>query len=286
MALLHPRLFHSVILLDPSIILQSTDNLLSALPPYGFLNLVAYRQSSWTSSRSAKAALVKSPLIRGWDKRCIAILEQQYFQETSAGSGPSATIPQEDQLDRPVCLKTSPAQEVYAMARPTPSRDTNGNVIPSPATHPDLHPLDTMLPIYRAELRRTWQNLVELRPSALFVMAKKSLLCVDEMHLAALHCGTGVGGSGGIEKGRVQEVFFSDAGHFFPMQQVARTSSVMSKWLKEETERWNLEESMWIAERDAKSARGDFSSSQLNSAMKQIISQPNIGTKQIAKAVL
>lgn len=63
------------------------------------------------------------------------------------------------------------------------------------------------------------------------------------MHLAAAKLtGTGFGGSGGIESGRVQYSMIQKAGHFLPQEKVVDTARIVGPWLKQEIQRWRDDE--------------------------------------------
>ena len=65
------------------------------------------------------------------------------------------------------------------------------------------------------------------------------------------HTGTGVGGSGGVKKGRVSSITFEGIGHLIPMEIVGRTADACTEWLVPELQRWQdievKERTAWAA---------------------------------------
>ncbi|KAJ3525005.1 hypothetical protein NM208_g11826 [Fusarium decemcellulare] len=55
--------------------------------------------------------------------------------------------------------------------------------------------------------------------------------------------GSGVGGSGGQEKGRVKKVVAKDNGHLIPMENPLFCARAAAEWTKAEVDRW------WVDER-------------------------------------
>lgn len=60
--------------------------------------------------------------------------------------------------------------------------------------------------------------------------------------MAAKQTGTGFGGSGGMDHGRVKLVTIPKAGHTVPQEKVAETAQALGPWIKLELERWRQDE--------------------------------------------
>lgn len=91
------------------------------------------------------------------------------------------------------------------------------------------------------------------RANALFLsrlVAERTNLRLDEMREGIKATGTGVGGSGGIQEGRVKEVTVREKGHLFPFEAVGATAQECGKWLGEEMKRYRNIESKWLEERE------------------------------------
>ena len=56
--------------------------------------------------------------------------------------------------------------------------------------------------------------------------------------------GTGVGGSGGAEIGRVASVVVKGTGHLIPMEKVEETGNIAAGWIGKEMERWRENEEL------------------------------------------
>ena len=97
------------------------------------------------------------------------------------------------------------------------------------------------MPFYRPEVIPTVARLPTLRPSALFVLGKKTACSLDDMHDAAVLTGTGLGGSGGIAEGKVKEVLV-DGGHMFPFTAVGETAQIVGNWLGQVIEKYTDQE--------------------------------------------
>jgi pimeloyl-ACP methyl ester carboxylesterase len=180
LALFHPRLFSSLILLDPY---------LTRIPPANFRGSLVFhkflvsRRENWPSRSSAEADIAKWPLYHGFDSRCLAAL-LKYGLRTLSASG--------NTLDPPVTWATPAAQEIHLMGRPTRAqKQTDGTYVVDRAACPDLDTLDACDSIYRWETRVTWDRIVELRPSVKFVLGANSYVPRDEVRTCISRCGTG-----------------------------------------------------------------------------------------------
>jgi hypothetical protein len=60
--------------------------------------------------------------------------------------------------------------------------------------------------------------------------------------------GTGAGGSGGIEKGRVKQVTFKNVGHLIPMEAPNDSADACAEWIEPELRRWAEHENLDRAE--------------------------------------
>jgi pimeloyl-ACP methyl ester carboxylesterase len=266
LSLFHPRLFSTLILMDPYV---------TRMPPANFRNspvfhqFVVDRQSSWPSRSSAEAALKRSPLYYGFDPRCIELLLRHGFRDLPSSSG--------NKEDPPVAWTTSSAQEVHSMGRPsTAEKQADGTYIVDRKTCPDLDPLDAWEPIYRWEPRAAWDRIVELRPPTKWVLGAHSYIRLDEIRKGILRCGTGRSGSGGTADGRVVEVTIEKAGHFFPFQVVGRTAAECLTWLDQEVPRWYEEEHQWKEKCDRRLKNGERIGLELGRGMRETLDREKL----------
>lgn len=233
LALMHPRLFSTLILIDP--VIQRAPNPQGNYAP---AQASAKRRDRWPSREAARTAFKKSKFYQTWDPRVLDCWIEHGLRDL-----PSKLYPSHESQE--VTLRTSKHQEVLTFMRGNLPSKLN----PNPATQPNLltHPdvdmsVPDISPFYRPEALVVFQQLPFLRPSVLYVFGSKSNL--SEPHLRAdkmAMTGVGVGGSGGAKLGQVKEVLL-DAGHLIPMEKVAETADECSKWMTQELERWRDEE--------------------------------------------
>ncbi|KAL8988980.1 MAG: hypothetical protein Q9177_002037 [Variospora cf. flavescens] len=251
LALMHPRLMSSLVLIDPVIFL-------SAARPRGtsidlLTQLSTFRRDYWPSREEAAASFKNQKFYKTWDGRVLQRWIDACLRET-----PTALYPEpcSNPNKRPVTLLTSKHQEVFTYARPNfGGMDGNGRLTLDRATHPDLD-LEggDIYPFYRAEPDITFKQLPYVRPSVLYIHAGNSDLSAPDLRESRMKStGIGVGGSGGAAEGRVKEILFEDASHFIPMENVGKLADVAAGWIAEETERWKEQEEQFEAKWSRKS---------------------------------
>ncbi|PNS19944.1 Peroxisomal membrane protein LPX1 [Sphaceloma murrayae] len=249
LALMHPRLFHSLVLLDPVIArVPGAGNWLPA-------RASAVRRDIWPSRQAAREAFSRSKFYQSWHP---GVLER--WVEHGLRDLPTGLYPDVEAVEvrgriagqTPVTLRTSKHNEVFSFLRPNFVRDgvQDPGRRPDRRTHPDV---DTALeppasPFYRAEPGETFHRLQFVRPSVLYVFGEKSevstkLLRADKMAVT----GTGVGGNGGAKTGGTKEVAV-DAGHLVAMEKVDECADHAADWIGKEVGRWKREEEQWQKE--------------------------------------
>ncbi|KAK5073712.1 hypothetical protein LTS08_002191 [Lithohypha guttulata] len=253
-ALFNPRLFTSLVLLDP-VIQQRT----AEIAPPGMENapssvakLSTFRRDIWPSRAEAAKLFAKSPFYKKWDKRVLDRWIEYGLRDCPTALHPEAQSPQ-------VTLTTSVANEVHTFLRPNyegygaenPEKKINRY------THPDIVAnMRYNYPFYRSEGPRTFARLPEVRPSVLYIFGSESDVSGDEFNNAKLKTtGVGVGGSGGQAEGRVKGVTLEGVGHLIAMEAVERTAAETSNWIESEVERWRREEEDWQRNWKTKSLR-------------------------------
>ncbi|KAF4556919.1 Alpha/beta hydrolase-like protein 5 [Elsinoe fawcettii] len=249
LSLIHPRLFHSLILLDPVIArIPGAGNWFPA-------RASAIRRDIWPSRRAAAESFAKSKFYQAWDPRVLDRWIEHGLRDlpTSLYPDPNSDIVRgRIEGETPVTLRTTKHNEVFSFLRPnlpTPSHPNPGRV-PNRRTHPDIDiTLDPPAsPFYRAEASETFHRLPFVRPTVLYVFGEKSevstpLLRADKMAVT----GTGVGGNGGVKTGGTKEVTV-DAGHLVAMERVEECAVHAAEWLGQEVGRWKREEGEWEGE--------------------------------------
>lgn len=260
LSLMHPRFFTTLILIDPVV-----QRLPSAQGNMGPAKASANRRDRWPSRKAAEASTKKSKFYSTWDPRVLELWLKYGLRDlptyihpdlTPASSTPSvltadpstATVPPEPTTEKEVTLSTTKHQEVMTFMRanlPTAEfPDPEGQA--NPTTHPDLDPSAAPnAPFYRPEPISTFHKLPFLRPSAFYIFGETSFLSAPLFKADKLaQTGIGIGGSGGVKKGRVSELTMKNVGHLIPMEDVGGTADACAAWIEPELQRWRkVEES-------------------------------------------
>jgi pimeloyl-ACP methyl ester carboxylesterase len=240
LALLHPRLFESLILIDP--VIQGKVSLIGNVSP-AFAS--AKRRERWPSREEAIKSFKKSKFYQSWDSRVLDRWVQYGLRDVPTKLFPDAMAPE-------VTLTTTKHQEVMTFLRPNFAAQP-GDTEPSSAdftlsnpkvnrrTHTDLNPdTEPQSPFYRGESTIVFNQLPHIRPSVFYIFGEKSFLTNDAIVEEKMRLtGSGVGGSGGRAEGRVANVMVKDAGHLIPMEKVDESADHISKWVQKEMERYH-----------------------------------------------
>ena len=254
LSLIHPRLFTSLILIDPVI-----HRIPSVSGNFGPAKASVNRREIWPSRQAAAAKLKSSKFYKAWDPRVLdkwikyGLRELPTYHHPHATSAsptinadPSTSAIPPSADEREVTLTTTKHQEVLTFLRPNfptpeyPNPDTE----PNPLTHPDIDPSAAPnSPFYSPVPIATFHRLPHVRPSVFYVFGDPAA----GAHLSApipkadklATTGIGVGGSGGVKKGRVSSVTFEGIGHLIPMEVVEKTAEACTGWLVPELERWS-----------------------------------------------
>lgn len=235
LAYMHPRLFHTLILMDPVIVPYS-----GTTPPPGptVAQASASRRDLWPSQAEATAAFSKSKFYQKWDKR---VLER--WLRFGLRVTPTKLYPKDDQrlssLDgsRAVTLVTTKHQEVFSFLRR--NRAPKAGVV-NREMNPDLDTeFPSHWPFYRPEQVAIFKKLPTLRPSVFYIHGELSDLSTPTFIQERMErTGTGVGGSGGVNDGRVDQVTFEGIGHLVAMEAVERCADAAAPWIGKELGRW------------------------------------------------
>ncbi|RAH44191.1 uncharacterized protein BO95DRAFT_367016 [Aspergillus brunneoviolaceus CBS 621.78] len=256
LSLIHPRLFSSLMLVEPYFVertLQGSGPLL--------LRLTINKRDIWPSRAVAVDKSRKA--LRSWDPRVLDRWARFAYREL-----PSAVYPQEDATQSSssspdagpaVTLATTKYQEALMYTRANPRRyrelglpdelnQKHEHEAPSPPHDPLLFPdvLGALVPeqnSYRPEPVLAGRLVPHLRPSVLFLSGAESPLCKLGIHeRIAKKVGTGFGGSGGMEYGRVRHHLVPKAAHTLPLEKVTATADALGPWIQQEVRRWKEDE--------------------------------------------
>jgi pimeloyl-ACP methyl ester carboxylesterase len=274
LALLHPRLFETLILIDP--VIQGKVSLLGNVSP-AFAS--AKRRDRWPSREEAAKSFKKSKFYQTWDPRVLDRWVQNGLRDVPTKLFPDAKSPE-------VTLTTTKHQEVMTFLRPNFAAQP-GDTEPSSAdftlsnhkvnrrTHTDLTPdTEPQSPFYRGESTIVFSQLPHLRPSVLYIFGEKSFLTNDAIVEEKMRLtGSGVGGSGGRAEGCVANVMVKDAGHLIPMEKVEESADHIGKWIQKDMVRyWDWErktEEEWGSKKGyERSVLSDRFVEELNAVMK------------------
>lgn len=243
LALLHPRLFETLILIDP--VIQGKVSLVGNVSPAA---ASARRRERWPSREEAATSFKKSKFYQTWDPRVLDRWVQYGLRDVPTSLFPDAKSPE-------VTLTTTKHQEVMTFLRPNFAARP-GDKEPSSAdftlsnpkvnrrTHPDITPdADVQSPFYRGESTIVFNQLPAIRPSVFYIFGSLSFLTDDAVIEEKMtKTGSGVGGSGGRAEGRVANVMVQDAGHLIPMEKVGESATHIGKWIQKEMVRyWDWE---------------------------------------------
>jgi pimeloyl-ACP methyl ester carboxylesterase len=235
LALSHPRLFRSLILLDPVITLSNSG--------IGPAIASTTRRDLWDSQDAAASKFAQSKFYRAWDPRVLNLWTAHGLRDL-----PTELYPSSEQGDKRVTLTTTKHQELFTFLRPTYRSE--------PYTLPDYdRPQYPGYPFYRPEPRYAYSRLPELRPSVLYVFGAESDLSTPAERRAKMErTGTGLGGSGGAERGRVKEVVL-DCGHLVAMERVPQCAEAIAGFLEGEVDSWKREQKVFDEARQGVGSR-------------------------------
>ncbi|KAL4791280.1 Alpha/beta hydrolase family-domain-containing protein [Aspergillus venezuelensis] len=258
LASMHPRLFHSLVLLDPVVQRQTTQLDATDLGKQKMViakttQLSTYRRDKWPSRKAAAESYKKNPFYQAWDPRVLDRWIEYGLRDLPTTIHP--TLKELNGTETPVTLRTTLHQEVFTFSRPNYDGPPGFAVPVNKATHPDLDPDHIgSWPFYRPEPYRIFTQLPHLRPSVLYIFGGQSDMSPPNMIADKLaHTGTGLGGNGGAVAGRVSNVILKDNGHLVAQEAPVRCAEEASEWLGPELQRWREEEKLFRDQWDRKS---------------------------------
>ncbi|RMZ85799.1 hypothetical protein DV737_g382, partial [Chaetothyriales sp. CBS 132003] len=236
-AYMHPRLFTTLILLDPVIHYTAFDQ--AGRP--NIAQLSTFRRDLWPARKTASDTFLSSPFYARWHPKVFDRWCRYGLRDL-----PTAIYPLDphSQGPDPVTLTTTKHQEVFTFLRPNYGREGFDGTPINRKERPDL---DTSLlqhgQFYRPESPAAFLRLPELRPSVLYLFgAESDLSHPEQCALKMKHTGVGVGGSGGAPDGRVTSITYDGVGHLIAMEAPDRTAEDAARWIAKELERWTKDE--------------------------------------------
>ena len=236
LALMHPRLLSTLVLLDP--VIQRHASAPSGPNP---AQASTYRRDLWPNREEAEKGFRKSKFYQSWDKR---VLDR--WCEYGIREAPTKLFPGEGGK---VTLTTTKHQEVLTFLRPSwEGMSEDGNTILRKDLLPDMNPeMLVRFPFYRPEPPNTLNRLPELRPSVLYVFGETSPMSSPEARKVKLDMtGTGVGGNGGVKDGLVKEVVLKGVGHLVAMEASEMCADAAAGWIGMEMQRYEVERKAYV----------------------------------------
>jgi pimeloyl-ACP methyl ester carboxylesterase len=230
---LHPRLLHSLVLVDPIIQLDLKVHKTLA-------KLSTSRRDIWPSREVAAESFRNSKFYKTWDPRVLEKWLQFGLRDLPTEQYPEVPEGSSEDDGPPVTLSTTVAQEVYFYVRAS-YRDER--LLQDDDLLQDIHPEDRDgSQLSRPESQKLFRLLPEVKPSVLYVFGGQSDASPPESRLAKMETtGTGVGGSGGADAGKVQEVVL-DCGHLVGMERPAECAEATAAFIGDELGRWEAQE--------------------------------------------
>jgi pimeloyl-ACP methyl ester carboxylesterase len=240
---LHPRLFHSLILIDP--ILQTSH------PPGPNAALFSSkRRDTWKSRAEAEEQIRGNGFFAGFDERCMDLYVKHVLRDAPDDKG--------------VTLATPKAQEAWMYVRSNMfgmSPDTREGRRRERLLNPDVIPFSepSRLVTMRPELVAVCEALPHLRPRAFYVYGEYSHINFDEVREAQVSAtGSGRGGNGGVAEGGVEERVLEDCGHLCAFEKPRVVAESVAEWLGKEMVRWREDREFWDHADTAKSKGGQM----------------------------
>jgi pimeloyl-ACP methyl ester carboxylesterase len=235
LALMHPRLLRTLVLMDPvieAIKSPSKEDAEARMTGTIPAHASTFRRDIWPSRAEAEASFLKQKYYQAWDKRVLAAWLEYGLRET-----PTAIYPQDNGSVTLTCTKH---QEVFTFLRPILTKNEKAVDYPDGMegclnSVPPMH-------FYRPEPPMLMSRMPNLRPSTLFIFGEISPMSTPglQQHKMAI-TGTGEGGSGGEKEGRVKKAVLKDIGHLVAMEAVDLCADAAAPWLGQELRIWQNE---------------------------------------------
>ncbi|OQE21613.1 hypothetical protein PENFLA_c014G09487 [Penicillium flavigenum] len=240
LSLVHPRLFTSLVLIEPAI--------LPTLPLKLYAFLTLKRRDTWPSKSEALKSSTKS--YARWDSRVLKRWNEHGYRNLQ-----TVVFPQTDRetkpIDGPVTLTSSIYQETMLCLRPNFMGHTTSALADSteapphdPLMYPDIiDPPHLSMPFYRSEVRVAFLMLEHIRPSVFYLFGGESQVTAPDDQAQILErTGAGIGGSGGVKHSQVKKTVMLHCGHTVPMEDVTGSASLIGAWVGQSVQRWQKDE--------------------------------------------
>ena len=254
-ALMHPRLFMTLILYEP--IIGRTHREMK----FAAVHAIATKKDHWPSRAAAAEWARNSPLLKTFDPRVLDCFIKHGFRDLPTllypdlGVSSTGNSAQTTSTATPVTLAITRHHDASSFARPTYLTKTKDfpDTADTENKHTDTKKLDrAQQPFYRPEAISTFAQLPFLKPTCFYMYGDKSPFSsasptarADKLETT----GTGKEGSGGHAQGAVGDVLLKGTGHFAPFERPAEVAAAIVPWLQSQLRAWKAEED---AEEDAR----------------------------------
>ncbi|KAJ5263440.1 toxin biosynthesis protein [Penicillium angulare] len=280
LSIMHPRLFQSLVFIDPMIQNESPSKIGGPSPALW----TSRRPDFWPSAQDAEKHIRGNGFWRKWDPKCV----DQYIR-FGLRPAPTALYPNSD--SGAVTLTTTKAQEAWSYLRlnATP-QDEKGEFSKESFLNPDLAKVpregDNNHPDWA--LVCPWcciafEYLLYVRPPVLYIFGERSHINPPERRADKLErTGKGLGGSGGVPAGRVRSEILSKGSHMAPLEKVHDTAQLLSGWLESQIKAYRAEKDFWNHHESGKSEQNGVA---LSKQWMKYVQQP-VETKRAIKSNL
>lgn len=271
LATINPRLFHSLILIEP--IIFKLPLIVGPNPAY----FVSRRRDTAKSRGQVEAHWRKNPFYSSMDPRAFELMLKYSLRDMPDGS---------------VTFTTPKAQEAWTYVRANfhaQSEDTlegrRRERLLDPFTKPNS-PMSKQR-MLRPEFEYVLDALTRVRPRTFFIFGKRSIFNNEANQRAIVaETGIGTGGSGGVKEGNVDFHVLEKGSHQCFLEDPKAVAKSMVTWLAPEMERWRYETDFWdkLDTGKSKNAMTELSDTWM-AAMKEDlkIPRPKLGAEQKAK---
>ncbi|KAF2179125.1 alpha/beta-hydrolase [Zopfia rhizophila CBS 207.26] len=248
---IHPRLFQSLVLIEPVIQEHFPPGPNAAL-------LASYKPDLWNSLEEAQSYFQNNKFYKTWDDRALNLYLQYGLRKT-----PTALFP--DAPPGSVTLRTTKHQEAWSYVRSSFSPLPPDGLLDEQErlTTGDLNSSQATYLFHRAEPGLAFHSLPYLQPSVLWVFAKQSYINKsDDQEEKVSRTGTAVRSSGGRESGAVETVVIDRAGHLLPLEKIEETADMIAPYIDRHLTKYQQQDGFWDSFDSGKSERGRLALSQ------------------------
>ncbi len=240
---IHPRLFASVIAIDPIIGPQAYES------GGALANMSVQRKDLWPSREKAEMAFRSAKALKTWDSKVM-----DRWLEYGLRNTPTLLHPEPGK----VTLATTKAAEAWNYSRPwfdPLPEDGTVHDANSRVKYPDGDSIILQYhPFYRPEIGYVWDQLPRVQPSVLYLFPAQGPMSIPEvMDGKVTRTGTGPRGSGGQALGRVKSAMVEGSGHLAPFEKPDACARAIAEFLAGDLEGWRERRDYEREHRDDKS---------------------------------